>query len=281
MQTRQEQGPQDRDSDSTQAGAGEQHPSPAERQASKASSGRAYCSRGTNAHNPAWGGPETKIDDKAEQLLQITDEQELELITEERKATWTRNDQSSVIDLTFISPSLSGRIIRCGRADDIEHSSDRFPIRTTLDMETPILTQQRRRNWKATDDGKLIQKIEEGLRERDLPMVGHRQIEEQCQKLLGVVQCAIDFQLRGQTHRYGRTPTLTKSAGPPSKRFGDYDEYTRGQKPPTTGCCIQDTQQKDTSGHKSTFPSTSTPGPTGHRRWTSGHVAPRQMGQES
>ncbi|KAJ5110838.1 zinc knuckle domain protein [Penicillium argentinense] len=146
-----------------------------------------------NAHHPAWGGPGTKIDDEAEQLLQITDDQELELITEEGKATWTRNDQSSVIDLTFISPSLSGRIIRCGRADDIEHSSDHFPIRTTLDIETPILTQQRRRNWKATDDGKLIQKVEEGLQERDLPMVGHRQIEEQCQKLLGVVQCAIDF----------------------------------------------------------------------------------------
>lgn len=111
----------------------------------------------------------------------------------QKKATWTRNDQSSVIDLTFISSSLSGRMILCGRADDIEHSSDHFPIRTTLDIETPILTQQKRRNWKATDDRSLIQKIEEGLQERDLSMEHHRQIEEQCQKLLDVVQCAIDL----------------------------------------------------------------------------------------
>lgn len=62
-----------------------------------------------------------------------------------------------------------------------------------LNMETPILTEQKRRNWKATDDRKLIQKVKEGLQETDLSIEGHRQIEERCQKLLGVVQCAIDL----------------------------------------------------------------------------------------
>ena len=65
-----------------------------------------------NAHHPAWGGAGTKIDDEAEQLLEIMDKHDLELITEEGKATWTRNDQSSVIDLAFISSTLTSRLIR-------------------------------------------------------------------------------------------------------------------------------------------------------------------------
>ena len=69
-----------------------------------------------NAHHPVWGGVGTRVDDEAEQLLEITDEHDLDLITEEGKATWTRNDQSSVIELTFVSSSLSSRLIRCERA---------------------------------------------------------------------------------------------------------------------------------------------------------------------
>lgn len=146
-----------------------------------------------NAHHPVWGGIGTKIDDEAEQLLEIIDGHDLELITEKGKATWTRNDQSSVIDLTFISSSLSTRLISCERADDVEHSSDHFPVRTVLDIETPIRIQEKRRNWNATDDAILIRKIEEGLQVKDLSQADAQQIECQCQTLLDVVQSAIDF----------------------------------------------------------------------------------------
>jgi hypothetical protein len=40
-----------------------------------------------NTHYPAWGGTGTRIDDEAKQLLEITDTHDLELITEEGKAT--------------------------------------------------------------------------------------------------------------------------------------------------------------------------------------------------
>jgi hypothetical protein len=145
-----------------------------------------------NAHHTIWGGIGTRADKEAEQLLEITDERDLELITKEGRATWSRNGQSSVIDLTFISSSLASRLVSCERADDIEHSSDHFPIRTVLDIETPVLVQQKRRNWNATDDNKLIQKIEEVLQARDLSQAGPPQIEAQCQKLLDVVQSAIE-----------------------------------------------------------------------------------------
>ncbi|KAJ5117510.1 zinc knuckle domain protein [Penicillium atrosanguineum] len=144
-----------------------------------------------NAHHITWGGIGIRADNEAEQLLEITGERGLELITETGRAAWSRNDQSSVIDLTFISSSLFNRLVSCERADDIEHSSDHFPIRTVLDIETPVLVQQKRRNWNATDDNKLIQKIEEDLKAKDLSQAGPPQIEAQCQKLLETVQSAI------------------------------------------------------------------------------------------
>ena len=130
-----------------------------------------------NAQHPTWGGLGTKVDKEAEELLEITNEQDLELITKEGRATWSRNDQRSVIDLTFISLSLTSRLVRCERADDIEHSSNHFPIRIMLDIESPEFIQQKRRNWNATDDKKLIQKIEQGLQARDLSQAGPPQIE--------------------------------------------------------------------------------------------------------
>ncbi|KAJ5215580.1 uncharacterized protein N7498_001987 [Penicillium cinerascens] len=145
-----------------------------------------------NAHHPIWGAIGTRADKEAEQLLEITDKLDLELITEKRRATWSRNNQSSVIDLTFISSSLACRLVGCRRADDIEHSSDHFPIRTVLGIETPVLAQQKRRNWNATDEKKLTQKIEEDLQVRDLSQAGPPQIEAQCQKLKDVVQSAIE-----------------------------------------------------------------------------------------
>ncbi|KAJ5303939.1 uncharacterized protein N7443_003599 [Penicillium atrosanguineum] len=88
--------------------------------------------------------------------------------------------------------SLFNQLVNYERADDIEHSSDHFPIRTVLDIETPVLIQQKRRNWNATDDNKLIQKIKEDSKAKDLSQAGPPQIEAQYQKLLDTVQSAIE-----------------------------------------------------------------------------------------
>ena len=98
-----------------------------------------------------------------------------------------------MIDLTFISSSLSNRLIGYERADNIEHASDHFPIRTKVDIKTPIAAQHKRRNWNATNDEKLVRKINDELRLVDLSQAYHPQIEAQCRKLLEVVQLAIDF----------------------------------------------------------------------------------------
>ncbi|KAJ5766658.1 reverse transcriptase [Penicillium nucicola] len=145
-----------------------------------------------NAHHPTWGGTGTKAGREAEQLLEITNEWGLEVTTEEGKPTWTRNDQSSVIDLTFVSSSLVGRLIQCERADDIEHASDHFPIRSVFDMETPAALQQKRRNWNATDNKRLVQKIEASLHAGNLSQADTQQIETECEELLKTVQSAVE-----------------------------------------------------------------------------------------
>jgi endonuclease/exonuclease/phosphatase family metal-dependent hydrolase len=75
----------------------------------------------------------------------------MEVITEKDVPTWQRNEQTSVIDLTYVSHSLTNHSIRCGGGDNSQHSSDHFPIRTTLDSRIPIFATAFQRNWKANN----------------------------------------------------------------------------------------------------------------------------------
>ncbi|OQD74227.1 hypothetical protein PENANT_c184G05569, partial [Penicillium antarcticum] len=63
---------------------------------------------------------------------------------------------------------------------------------TVLDIITPVAVQQKRRNWSATDDQKLIQKIEGGLQTGGLYQADPQRIEATCQELMGVIQSAIE-----------------------------------------------------------------------------------------
>lgn len=65
-----------------------------------------------NAHHPRWGGVGTNADQEASQLIEIINETGLEIVTEEGRPTWTRNDQSSVIDLTLTTPRLVSRLVQ-------------------------------------------------------------------------------------------------------------------------------------------------------------------------
>ena len=145
-----------------------------------------------NVHHPLWGGPGTDIDREAEDLLTVMDEFKIDLLTEEGKFTWERAGASSVIDLTFASETLIERLVRSGRADDIEHQSDHYPIRTVIDIETPLFEKPKRRNWTATDSKVLKAFIEEHLQTRDMSTAGRMRIELECQALIKVILAAIE-----------------------------------------------------------------------------------------
>ncbi|KAJ5598905.1 reverse transcriptase [Penicillium lagena] len=145
-----------------------------------------------NVHHPLWGGPGADIDREAEDLLTVMDEFKMDLLTEEGKPTWERAGSSSVIDLTFVSETLTERLVQSGRADDIEHQSDHYPIRTVIDIETPLFERPQRRNWAVTDSKALTAFIEEHLHTRDMSTAGKMRIELECQAFIRVIRAAID-----------------------------------------------------------------------------------------
>ncbi|KAJ6016472.1 zinc knuckle domain protein [Penicillium herquei] len=136
-----------------------------------------------NLHHPA-------TDPEAEDLLLISDESCLALITEEGRATWQRGERSSVIDLTFISDSLVDRLIYNERG--IEHQSDHYPIITEIDISTSQFTPPQRRNWKELDTKALTSYIEHHMTVRDMPMATSEEIEVELTIFMAVIQSAIE-----------------------------------------------------------------------------------------
>jgi hypothetical protein len=130
-----------------------------------------------NVHHPAWGGPGTKIDTEATELLEIVDRHEIELATEEGLITWERGQSKSTIDLTCLSASLFNRLILIERADTVQHDSDHWPIRTRIDIQTPINEPPKRRNWAATDVKSLTEMLEQDLMIPSLTDPSHAHIE--------------------------------------------------------------------------------------------------------
>jgi hypothetical protein len=87
----------------------------------------------------------------------------LELATEECVVTWERGRSKSTIDLIFLSASLFNRLILIERADTVQHDSDHWPIRTQIDIQTPVNEPPQRRNWGATDVKKLTEILKRDL----------------------------------------------------------------------------------------------------------------------
>ncbi|RAO68551.1 uncharacterized protein BHQ10_004563 [Talaromyces amestolkiae] len=145
-----------------------------------------------NIHHPAWGGPGTRTDSKGTELLKIADYHDLELATEEGTVTWERGQSKSTINLTFLSMSLFNRLILIERADTIQHDSDHWPIRTRIDIQTPIKEPPQRQNWKATDMEKLTKILECDIMVPDLGNTSKSHIELTTIAFTSTIRHAID-----------------------------------------------------------------------------------------
>lgn len=126
---------------------------------------------------------------------------------------------SSVIGLTFVSLSLHSRLVRCEGADDLEHASDHFPIRTQLDTETPLFEPPppKRRDLATTDDKRLVKFIEVHLNSRDLSRAGQMRIELGCQFFIQVIEAAIDVSTPCAKPPEWATPGFTMECCKPVK----------------------------------------------------------------
>jgi hypothetical protein len=144
-----------------------------------------------NLHHPIWGGPNVTGDDIAEDFIHDMDEADMELMTEPGIATWQREDQESTIDLTYVSRSLTERLIECTIADDLENSSDHLPIRTTIDITTVSAEQPKRRNFKLTDNGKLLDFVRANLQAFPTAFTSAHQIEQATDHLIEIINQGI------------------------------------------------------------------------------------------
>ncbi|KUM55431.1 hypothetical protein ACN42_g11847 [Penicillium freii] len=153
-----------------------------------------------NLHHLMWGGEGTRTDTAAEQLLDILAKHDIGMTTERGTATWRRNEQASVIDLTFVSNSLIERVIECRIGTD--HGSDHYPVVTTVDIVTPPYEPPKRRNWKATDDKRLTEFVEQHVNQLTSPNASPNansdlttadDVETECQAFMEIITGAVDI----------------------------------------------------------------------------------------
>jgi Ribonuclease HI len=147
-----------------------------------------------NLHHPVWGGEGVKTSTAAERLLDTLGKYDMGMTTERGTATWRRNKQASVIDLTFVSNSLIERVIECRLGTD--HGSDHYPVVTTIDIVTPPYEPIKRRNWKATDDRKLAGFVEQHinqLTDTNTNLITADDVENECQALIKIITDAVDI----------------------------------------------------------------------------------------
>jgi len=88
-----------------------------------------------NLHHPAWGGSHTATEVAAERLRSEATARGLIQATPQGESTWKRNNQESVLDLTFLTRHLSDRLIFCGPIDQWALTKDHIPIRIHIDTE--------------------------------------------------------------------------------------------------------------------------------------------------
>ncbi|KAI1007643.1 hypothetical protein K3495_g588 [Podosphaera aphanis] len=73
------------------------------------------------------------------------------LLTPSGLITRAFREQETIIDLTFGSPTVINKLIRCSTISQLDHGSDHLPIETSIDITVEKCEPARTRIWKAAD----------------------------------------------------------------------------------------------------------------------------------
>jgi len=144
-----------------------------------------------NLHHPAWGGPGIAPHAETSHLLQFLDKTGLLQLTDPGVTTWSAQGNKATIDLTFASPALYERTIECKVQEEIDHSSDHYPIKTRLHITAPGGEPPKRRDWPRLDKDKLTTFIQSNLRHPHKGIHTTSSIEHHTDYLVEVIQQAI------------------------------------------------------------------------------------------
>jgi hypothetical protein len=147
-----------------------------------------------NLHHPMWGGPEAVTDNAADDLIDDMEERRFGLWLPPGTITRRAAGSHTTIDLVWGSYELSRRLVACNVDETIHTDSDHLPIRTIIDVKTPLSRPPRRRNWKAMDRPKFTKFVEENLgalqRWKDYTgnNISHDQINTAVNQLVEIIQ---------------------------------------------------------------------------------------------
>ena len=105
-----------------------------------------------NMHHPNWGGQTVEhAHNAAWDLIAISEELGLELATPDGLVTRQRaNNRDSTLDLTFLSPGLYERLLRCNTIESADKGSDHKPIWTRIGGPT-VRKERWKWSWKDVD----------------------------------------------------------------------------------------------------------------------------------
>jgi hypothetical protein len=103
-----------------------------------------------NLHHPWWGGARCLTRHlMADDLVGFIKEAELQLLTPAGMITWEARGLASTVDLTFASPWLAQRLVRCGVDSELENGSDHHPITSLFSLAATPQAVRQLRSWKS------------------------------------------------------------------------------------------------------------------------------------
>ncbi|TQS35012.1 hypothetical protein Golomagni_04582 [Golovinomyces magnicellulatus] len=113
-----------------------------------------------NCHHPLWGGLLARRDIRAQNLLHLTENQGLKLVTPCGIPTFRRRGrrgalQETVIDLTFATQGVADRIQTCLPREDWSIRLDHIPIEITIETVIAPPVTYGRYSWKRADTQKM------------------------------------------------------------------------------------------------------------------------------
>ena len=144
-----------------------------------------------NLHHSYWGGPHTRADPGAQQLIDILHEHQLELLQEPGMVTWGRRENATTIDMAFGSPGLVATLNKCWIDPELCYGSDHMPITTELQLGLPEEPPMERRAWTRVDEDRFFQRLRAELPTPADPE-DERDIEALVTQTVGALEAAID-----------------------------------------------------------------------------------------
>ena len=118
-----------------------------------------------NLHHPLWSPQRLRAREssRADQLLTLVEDFQLQLITVPGTATHRWQGGESTIDLTFASEDVASNVIRCKIDRRLDYDSDHLPIAVAIDWSWQPAAPTRQRLWAQTDDEILRQTVTDHL----------------------------------------------------------------------------------------------------------------------